>query len=170
MAKIKKVNGHILDMMMYHWDYQYGEIKMEDINEYNKEWKESNGEPLFDEEQIKHIEENLAGWHINAGHEGYHHHDGQVCEYYLTLTKDGNSFTYYEEHSLVTGWFLNGDNDGNIELHWEDPNVLSDEEKVQRLVEYFGRVCGFCDELNIYEWQDADESMQEMKQWVQENF
>lgn len=45
-----------------------------------------------------------------------------------------------------------------------------DNEKVKQLVKNFHRVCGFCDELDIYELEGLDESMQEMKEWVDENF
>jgi len=33
----------------------------------------------------------------------------------------------------------------------------------------FYRVASICDELNIYEAEELDESMQEMKEWVDEN-
>jgi hypothetical protein len=45
-----------------------------------------------------------------------------------------------------------------------------EKEKLQELVNNFYRLCGFCDELNIYEHEELDESMQEMKDWVKANF
>lgn len=42
--------------------------------------------------------------------------------------------------------------------------------KLRQLVRYFYEVCAFCDELDIYEWKEADQDMQEMKEWVKENF
>jgi hypothetical protein len=44
------------------------------------------------------------------------------------------------------------------------------QEKLKRLVDYFFKVCSLCDELNIYEHEELDEYMQEMKQWVDQNF
>lgn len=43
-------------------------------------------------------------------------------------------------------------------------------EKLQKLLDNFFEVCSYCDELNIYEFPEADEDMQEMKNWVIENF
>ena len=45
-----------------------------------------------------------------------------------------------------------------------------DKEKLQQLVDNFYEACSLCDELDIYEFEEADESMQEMKEWVNENF
>lgn len=47
---------------------------------------------------------------------------------------------------------------------------IVEQEKVKQLVEYFNEACSLCDELDIYEHDELDESMQEMKQWVAENF
>lgn len=41
---------------------------------------------------------------------------------------------------------------------------------LKKLVKYFYEVCSFCDELNIYEWEEGDKSMQEMKAWVKKNY
>jgi len=43
-----------------------------------------------------------------------------------------------------------------------------EKEKLQQLVDNFFRVCCLCDEMNIYEFPEGDESMQEMKKWVEE--
>ena len=45
-----------------------------------------------------------------------------------------------------------------------------EKEKVQQLLDNFYRVCSLCDECEIYEHESLDESMQEMKEWVKENF
>lgn len=43
-------------------------------------------------------------------------------------------------------------------------------EKLQKLVDNFYEACALCDEMNIYEFPEGDESMQDMKSWVNENF
>lgn len=43
-------------------------------------------------------------------------------------------------------------------------------DKVQKLLDNFWWLCGMCDELNIYEWEDADQQMQKMKEWVKSEF
>lgn len=50
--------------------------------------------------------------------------------------------------------------------------VLTDErqEQIKKVVKYFFAMCKYADELNIYEWDDADQDMQAMKKWVEENF
>lgn len=42
--------------------------------------------------------------------------------------------------------------------------------KLQKLVNYFFEACSLCDEMNIYEFPEGDEHMQEMKSWVSLNF
>jgi len=42
--------------------------------------------------------------------------------------------------------------------------------KLQKLVSNFYEVCSLCDEMNIYEFPEGDEAMQEMVEWVDENF
>ena len=44
------------------------------------------------------------------------------------------------------------------------------EEKLQTLVSNFFEVCALCDEMNIYEFEEGDKAMQEMKEWVEKNF
>ncbi len=41
---------------------------------------------------------------------------------------------------------------------------------LQKLVNYFYEACSLCDEMDIYEFEEGDNSMQEMIQWVDENF
>ena len=41
-------------------------------------------------------------------------------------------------------------------------------EDLTKLIKSFYNVCGYCDELNIYEWPEADDHMQHMKTWVDE--
>lgn len=48
--------------------------------------------------------------------------------------------------------------------------VAIEREKLQKLVKNFYAVCGLCDEMDIYEFEEGDSSMQEMKRWVTENF
>jgi len=43
-------------------------------------------------------------------------------------------------------------------------------EKLQQLVKNFYRLSGFCDELDIYEHDEMDNSLQEMEEWVNETF
>jgi hypothetical protein len=48
--------------------------------------------------------------------------------------------------------------------------ITISKETLQKLLENFYEVCGYCDELNIYEYEELDESMQEMKEWTKEKF
>jgi hypothetical protein len=48
--------------------------------------------------------------------------------------------------------------------------VTVDKEKLQKLISCFRDVCSLCDELDIYEHKELDESMKEMKEFVNENF
>jgi hypothetical protein len=43
-------------------------------------------------------------------------------------------------------------------------------DKLQKLLDNFYRVCSFCDEMDIYENEELDESMQRMHEWVESNF
>ena len=43
-------------------------------------------------------------------------------------------------------------------------------EKLQQLLDNFFEVCSLCDEMNIYEFEEGDKSMQDMKEWVRTNF
>lgn len=48
--------------------------------------------------------------------------------------------------------------------------ITIEKEKLQKLLDNFFEVCSLCDEMNIYEFEEGDESMQEMKEWVRTNF
>lgn len=43
-------------------------------------------------------------------------------------------------------------------------------EVLQKLISNFYEVCALCDECDIYEHTELDESMQEMKSWVDDKF
>jgi len=43
-------------------------------------------------------------------------------------------------------------------------------DKLQELIDNFHHVCSMCDELDIYEHEEMDNDMQEMKQWVEDTF
>ena len=42
--------------------------------------------------------------------------------------------------------------------------------KFQQLLDSFWEVCSICDEMDVYEFPDGDQAMQEVKDWVSENF
>lgn len=48
--------------------------------------------------------------------------------------------------------------------------VTVEKEKLQKLLDNFHRVCGFCEELDIYEMEDLAESLEQMEEWVGKNF
>lgn len=48
--------------------------------------------------------------------------------------------------------------------------VLVKKEDLQQLVDNFYDVCSLADEMDIYEFEEGDESMQEMKTWVDKKF
>ena len=48
--------------------------------------------------------------------------------------------------------------------------VTIEKEKVQQLLDNFYRVCSMCDECGIGEYDEMDDNMQEMKDWVRTNF
>lgn len=48
--------------------------------------------------------------------------------------------------------------------------ITVSKEILQKLLDNFYKVCSSCDELNIYEHDELDESMQEMKAWTKETF
>ena len=52
----------------------------------------------------------------------------------------------------------------------KDTKVKITRKNLQELVDNFFEVCSLCDELNIYEFEEGDASMQEMKEWVDETF
>ena len=48
--------------------------------------------------------------------------------------------------------------------------VIIKEEVLQQLLDNFYEVCSLADEMDIYEWEEGVESMQEMKDWTEEKF
>ena len=52
----------------------------------------------------------------------------------------------------------------------ENEFVTIKKETLQQLLDNFYEMCCTADELNIYEWEEADDEMQEMKEWADEKF
>ena len=52
----------------------------------------------------------------------------------------------------------------------ENGFVLIKKETLQQLLDNFYEVCCFCDEMDIYECEELDDDMQEMKKWAKEKF
>jgi hypothetical protein len=52
----------------------------------------------------------------------------------------------------------------------DDGFVLVTKETLQKLVSNFYAVCSLADEMNIYEFPEGDERMQEMKSWTNKKF
>ena len=48
--------------------------------------------------------------------------------------------------------------------------VTISKETLQTLLMNFYEVCSLCDEMDIYEAAELDESMQEMKSWTEKTF
>lgn len=48
--------------------------------------------------------------------------------------------------------------------------ITIEKEKLQQLISNFYEVCSLCDEMDIYEFEEGDAAMQEMKEWVNTNF
>lgn len=48
--------------------------------------------------------------------------------------------------------------------------IKIEQEKIQQLLDNFFEVCQLCDACDIYEHEELDIYMQEMKQWVIDNF
>jgi hypothetical protein len=48
--------------------------------------------------------------------------------------------------------------------------VLVKKGTLQQLLDNFYEVCSLADEMDIYEFEEADESMQEMKEWTEKKF
>jgi hypothetical protein len=48
--------------------------------------------------------------------------------------------------------------------------VIIKQDVLQKLLDNFHEVCSLADEMDIYEFEDGDESMQEMLDWVHEKF
>jgi hypothetical protein len=48
--------------------------------------------------------------------------------------------------------------------------VTISKKKLQKLIDNFYDVCSLCDELDIYEHEELDESMQKSEAWVDKHF
>ena len=48
--------------------------------------------------------------------------------------------------------------------------VTIEKANLQKLLDNFYAACSLCDEMNIYEFEEGDQHMQEMKAWAKENF
>jgi hypothetical protein len=48
--------------------------------------------------------------------------------------------------------------------------VLVKKETLQQLLNNFYEVCSLADQMNIYEFEEGDKSMQEMKKWTDKKF
>lgn len=48
--------------------------------------------------------------------------------------------------------------------------ITLDRAKLQKLISHFWEVAGLADEMDIYEWEEGDQALQEAKEWVEENF
>ena len=47
--------------------------------------------------------------------------------------------------------------------------VQISKKKLQELLNNFYSVCSMCDELDIYEYQELDKSMQKKEEWAEKN-
>jgi len=48
--------------------------------------------------------------------------------------------------------------------------VTISKKKLQKLLDNFYEVCSLCDELDIYEHEELDKSMQKKEKWAEKNF
>lgn len=48
--------------------------------------------------------------------------------------------------------------------------VIIKQETIQKLLDNFYEVCSLADEMDIYEFPEGDEAMQEMKEWAEDKF
>jgi hypothetical protein len=48
--------------------------------------------------------------------------------------------------------------------------VIIKKETLQQLLDNFYEACSLADEMDIYEWEEGDEGMQEMKDWTEKQF
>ena len=51
-----------------------------------------------------------------------------------------------------------------------EENITISRKLLQKLVSNFYEACALCDECDIYEHTELDESMQEMKEWANVTF
>jgi hypothetical protein len=52
----------------------------------------------------------------------------------------------------------------------ENGFVTIKKETLEQLLVNFYEVCSLCDEMDIYEFPEGDDAMQEMKEWAEEKF
>lgn len=52
----------------------------------------------------------------------------------------------------------------------KETTIQISKETLETLLKNFYKVCALCDELNIYEYDSMDDSMQEMKEWAEDKF
>lgn len=45
--------------------------------------------------------------------------------------------------------------------------VKISKETLQKLLDNFYEACNLADEMDIYEWEEGDETIQEMKEWTE---
>lgn len=58
----------------------------------------------------------LIGWEVVVENEGYHHTDGQMCDYTATfIHPDGHEYKVYDTHCLITGWNISRDEEAVVE-------------------------------------------------------
>jgi len=48
--------------------------------------------------------------------------------------------------------------------------VIIKQEILQKLLDNINEVCSLADEMDIYEFEEGDESMQKMKEWTDKTF
>ena len=48
--------------------------------------------------------------------------------------------------------------------------VKISKETLQKLLDNFYEACNLADEMDIYEWEEGDETIQEMKEWTEAKF
>lgn len=62
-----------------------------------------------EDEELAEKFEKLNGCVFTVEHEGEHNHDGQMCDYTITvLTPDNHEYYAHNTHCLVTGWNFHG--------------------------------------------------------------
>ena len=52
----------------------------------------------------------------------------------------------------------------------KETTIQISKETLETLLKNFYEVCALCDELDIYEHNSMDDSMQEMKEWAEDKF
>jgi hypothetical protein len=52
----------------------------------------------------------------------------------------------------------------------ENEFVTIKKETLEQLLSNFYEACSLCDEMDIYEFPEGDEAMQEMKDWAEKKF